>query len=123
GWNVYREFYYNDAGEQIARLTRSVWARYQQHFGRDVPFPEDGYHGSYVIDIARDLADQYGDAFLDDDSPETLDKIRRYAVAELRRQQNEDLDLFRVHFDNFFLESSLYTEGRVEETIRRLKET
>jgi arginyl-tRNA synthetase len=123
GWKVYREFYYNDAGEQIARLTRSVWARFQQHFGRDVEFPDDGYHGGYVTAIAEDLAAQYGPTWLDYESPETLDQIRRHAVQELRAQQNRDLDLFRVHFDNFYLESSLYSEGRVEETIRRLRET
>src|SRR5215218_9604885 len=64
GWKVQREFYYNDAGEQIARLTRSVWARYQQELGNDVAFPEDGYHGAYVADIARQLAASLSDRFL-----------------------------------------------------------
>lgn len=123
GWNVYREFYYNDAGEQIARLTRSVWARYQQNFGNPVPFPEDGYHGSYVVEVAREFAEVYGDAYLDDEGPEALEEMRVFAVRHLRGEQNEDLEAFRVRFDNFFLESSLYTSGRVEETIARLRET
>src|SRR5690606_2501357 len=101
GWNVYREFYYNDAGEQIARLTRSVWARYQQNFGNPVPFPEDGYHGSYVVEVAREFAEVYGDAYLDDEGPEALEEMRVFAVRHLRGEQNEDLEAFRVRFDNF----------------------
>ncbi|MDR0787007.1 MAG: arginine--tRNA ligase [Gemmatimonadota bacterium] len=123
GWDVYREFYYNDAGEQIARLTRSVWARYQQHFGRDVTFPEDGYHGSYVAEIARAFASTRGDVLVDDESTPALDEIRLFAVGSLRAEQNRDLDDFRVEFDNFYLESSLYADGRVAETIQRLRET
>ena len=123
GWKVQREFYYNDAGEQIARLTRSVWARYQQNFGNAVDFPEDGYHGSYVTEVAKEFAELFGDRFLGDDGPGALEEMRVFAVRHLRGEQNEDLDAFRVHFDHFFLESSLYDSGRVEETIGRLKET
>jgi arginyl-tRNA synthetase len=123
GWKVQREFYYNDAGEQIARLARSVWARYQQHFGNDVPFPDDGYHGSYVTEVAEHFAAREADRFVGDQTPEALEAMRIFAVAELRAEQNDDLDAFRVHFDHFFLESSLYDSGRVEETIRRLRET
>jgi arginyl-tRNA synthetase len=111
GWAVHREFYYNDAGEQINKLTRSVWVRYQQALGGDLPFPEDGYHGSYIGEIAAELVAEHGDAFKGDDSAETMDAIRVYAVKRLRGEQNRDL------------ESSLYTSGRVEDTIRRLRET
>lgn len=123
GWSVYREFYYNDAGEQIARLTRSVWARYQQHFGHDVAFPEDGYHGSYIGEVARAFAASRGDAFVGDDSAAALDEMRVFAVGSLRAEQNRDLDDFRVRFDNFYLESSLYGSGRVEQTIQELRKT
>lgn len=123
GWKVHREFYYNDAGEQIVRLTRSVWTRYQQQQGLDLPFPEDGYHGTYVSEIAAELAAQHGSRFKGDESPEALDTMRRYAVDVLRAEQNRDLDEFRVHFDHFYLESSLYTGGHVERTIERLRET
>ena len=123
GWKVQREYYYNDAGEQIARLARSVWARYQQELGENVPFPEDGYHGGYVGDIARQIVGEHGDRYRGDDSPEALEAMRRFAVQELRAEQNRDLDDFRVHFDHFFLESSLYDSGRVDDTIRRLRET
>ena len=123
GWKVHREFYYNDAGEQIMRLARSVWARYQQELGEDAPFPEDGYHGEYVREIGREIVQEHGDRFRGDGGDEALDAMRVFAVARLREEQNRDLDGFRVRFDHFFLESSLYTSGAVEETIRRLRET
>jgi arginyl-tRNA synthetase len=123
GWDVKREFYYNDAGEQINRLARSVWVRYQQYFGRDIQLPADAYHGEYVADLARGFAEAAGDRWVGEDTPEARDAMRVHAVRELRAEQNRDLDEFRVHFDRFFLESSLYTEGRVEETISRLRET
>jgi arginyl-tRNA synthetase len=123
GWKVQREYYYNDAGEQINKLARSVWARYQQAVGRDVEFPAEGYHGEYVREIAAELAAEHGDRYAGDDSPEAMDAMRVFAVARLRAEQNRDLDGFRVRFDEFFLESSLYDSGRVEDTIRRLRET
>ncbi len=123
GWAVQREFYYNDAGEQIARLTRSVWARYQQELGEQVEVPADGYHGGYVVEVARALRQDEGDRFRGDQSPETLDAMRIFAVRMLRGEQNLDLDAFRVRFDKFYLESSLYNEGRVESTIEALRET
>ena len=123
GWTVHREFYYNDAGEQIARLARSVRARYQQALGEDVAFPEDGYHGEYVREIAAELVAEHGDRWRGDDGADALDAMRVLAVQRLRAEQNRDLDGFRVRFDEFFLESSLYGSGRVEDTIRRLRET
>ncbi|HEU4558796.1 MAG TPA: arginine--tRNA ligase [Longimicrobium sp.] len=123
GWEVHREYYYNDAGEQIMRLARSVWVRYQQELGVDAQFPEDGYHGEYVREIARELVGAHGDRWRGDESSEALDEMRRFAVARLREEQNRDLDGFGVRFDTFFLESSLYDSGRVEDTIRRLRET
>src|SRR3954462_15989338 len=123
GWSVHREFYYNDAGEQIMRLARSVWARYQQELGADAEFPADGSHGEYAREIARELIAEHGARWKGDDSPAALDEMRRFAVARLRAEQNRDLDGFGVRFDEFFLESSLYTSGRVEDTIHRLRET
>ena len=123
GWKVHREYYYNDAGEQINRLARSVWARYQQQLGRDVEFPPDGYHGAYVTEIARDFAARQGDRHAGEESAEALDAMRRFAVEVLMRELELDLADFGVRFDEFFLESSLYESGRVEETIRRLRDT
>ncbi|MET0395353.1 MAG: arginine--tRNA ligase [Longimicrobiaceae bacterium] len=123
GWKVHREYYYNDAGEQIMRLARSVWARYQEHLGEAVEFPEDGYHGGYVREIAARIAEEQGDRFRGDAGEEALDAMRLFAVRTLREEQNRDLADFRVRFDEFFLESSLYASGRVAETIERLRAT
>ena len=123
GWKVHREYYYNDAGEQIMRLARSVWARYQEHLGEAVAFPEDGYHGGYVREIAAQIAAEHGDRFRGDDSREALDAMRLYAVRVLREEQNRDLADFRVRFDEYYLESSLYSSHRVSQTIARLRLT
>ncbi|HEY7877284.1 MAG TPA: arginine--tRNA ligase [Gemmatimonadaceae bacterium] len=116
GWRVSREYYYNDAGVQIMNLGRSVQVRLAQLDGRDVPIPEGGYHGEYILEIAQ----RYRDAHPDDPRGADLDVITRFAVAALRREQDLDLQAFGVQFDTYFLESSLYTEGQVDETVRAL---
>jgi arginyl-tRNA synthetase len=116
GWNAYREFYYNDAGEQINNLTRSVQARLRQLRDPGAPFPESGYHGDYVREIARD----YLAAHPEDPEGLDADRVRLFAVAALRREQDQDLAAFGVRFDNYFLESSLYTDGLVERTVAEL---
>src|SRR5690606_32460156 len=93
GWKVHREFYYNDAGEQIARLTRSLQARYRQALGDHLEFPDDGYHGDYVKDLARDFAAREGDRFRTDESSEALEALRIFAVDALRAEQNRDLEV------------------------------
>ncbi len=123
GWSVYREFYYNDAGRQIDRLAESVRARYHQHFGRDVPVPEDGYHAETVTEIAAALAASDGDRWLEHDDDDAIDRFRTFAVARLRAEQDRDLTDFRVHFDRYYLESSLYDEGRVEKIVADLRAT
>ena len=123
GWSVSREYYYNDAGVQIDRLGESVWARYQQHFGQDAVIPEGGYHGEYVAEIAEGVAEEHGDRFVGNDDAEALDLMRVTAVRILREEQDRDLSDFRIHFDVYFLESSLYEDGRVESTIEALRET
>ncbi len=123
GWAVAREYYYNDAGAQIDRLGESVWARYQQHLGEPAEVPEGGYQGDYVSEIAEELAREHGDRFRGDDSDETLALMRGTAVRILREEQDRDLADFGIHFDVYFLESSLYTDGRVESTVESLRET
>jgi arginyl-tRNA synthetase len=118
GWRVAREFYYNDAGAQINNLARSVQVRIQQLEGRDAEIPPDGYHGEYI----RDIAERYVATHPDDRSGDDLEAIRRFAVQELRQEQDIDLQTFGVKFDVYFLESSLYTTGRVDETVHRLVE-
>jgi arginyl-tRNA synthetase len=123
GWDVHREFYYNDSGRQMELLALSVRARYRQRFGRDEAVPEDGYRGEYVGDVAERLESEVGDRFVEDDSKDALDFIRRFAVRMLRAEQDRDLSEFRVDFDHYFLESSLYDEGAVDDTIEALRGT
>jgi arginyl-tRNA synthetase len=122
GWKVHREYYYNDAGAQIDRLARSLWIRYQQHFGRDVVLPDDAYHGEYVSELAGRLAARRGDRFVGDESEEALDGMRKFAVEALMKEIERDLADFRLRFDEYYLESSLYEEKRVEGTVERLRE-
>jgi arginyl-tRNA synthetase len=116
GWKVDREFYYNDAGVQIANLALSVQARIAQLGGREAAIPEGGYHGEYI----RELAQRYVDENPGDAKGADLDAIRRFAVKELRREQDLDMQAFDVRFQTYFLESSLYDNGMVEKTVGML---
>ena len=125
GWQVYREFYYNDAGVQIATLANSTQLRAKGFKPGDAEWPEAAYNGEYIQDIANDFI--AGKTVTSDDRAftasgdiEDLDSIRQFAVAYLRHEQDLDLKAFQVHFDNYYLESSLYTSGRVEATVNRL---
>jgi len=126
GYDVTREFYYNDAGNQIDNLAISVQARAKGIAPEAPGFPADGYKGDYILDIARDYSAKASVQAADGDSVtatgdlDNLDDIRRFAVAYLRREQDLDLQAFGLKFDNFYLESSLYTSGRVEETVQAL---
>ena len=116
GFVVHREFYYNDAGAQITNLALSVQARLREAQGLDASFPEDGYQGEYIREIARDYASAHpGDRGADD-----LDAIRRFAVAILRREQDADLAGFGIRFDHYYLESSLYDDGLADGTVGAL---
>jgi arginyl-tRNA synthetase len=123
GWRVHREFYYNDSGKQMERLGESVWARYQQALGEPAEIPEGGYQGEYVTDIAAAFREANGDDLKGERTPETLLAMQRFAVAALRAVQDRDLNEFGVRFDRYYLESSLYEEGRVDATVARLRET
>jgi arginyl-tRNA synthetase len=114
GASVTREFYYNDAGQQIENLAVSVRARAQEILGEHSTFPEDGYRGEYIRELAQRYLDEVGHDLGD------IDSIRKFAVAELRREQDSDLIAFGVRFDHYYLESSLYTTGRVDATVLRL---
>jgi arginyl-tRNA synthetase len=116
GWHVTREFYYNDGGVQILNLALSVQARVRQLGGQQVELPDGGYHGEYI----RDLAQRYIDEHSSDADADDTDALRRFAVRELRKEQDRDLQAFGVHFDVYFLESSLYADGRVDDTVQRL---
>ena len=114
GASVTREFYYNDAGQQIQNLAISVRARAKEILGESGEFPEDGYRGEYIRELAQRYLDEVGHDLHD------VEAIRHFAVAELRKEQDRDLQAFGVRFDNYYLESSLYTDGRVDATVARL---
>jgi arginyl-tRNA synthetase len=116
GWKVSREYYYNDAGAQIANLGLSVQARIAQAAGRDVAVPDGGYQGEYVAEIAA----RYVAAHPKDAAGADAEAITAFAVAELRQEQDLDLQAFGIAFDTYFLESSLYSGGQVEETVKAL---
>ncbi len=125
GWHVTREFYYNDAGVQIATLAASVQARLRGLKPGDPGWPEPAYNGDYVADIAQDFA--AGKTVKADDRSYTasgdindLESIRLFAVAYLRHEQDLDLQAFGLHFDDYVLESGLYADGKVAATVQRL---
>ena len=135
GWQVYREFYYNDAGVQIGTLATSTHLRAQGFKPGDACWPTDPdnpvsknfYNGEYIADIAADFLAKK--TVKSDDREFTasgdvadLDGIRQFAVAYLRHEQDLDLQAFAVKFDNYYLESSLYTSGKVDATVKRLQE-
>ena len=118
GYDVTREYYVNDAGVQILKLSQSIFARYQQALGIDVKFPEDGYHGKDIIEFANQLKEQYGDTLLD----KPLTYFREIGIEHELNKIIKDLDYFRVHFDVFSHEVSLYEQGLVDQVIPTLAE-
>jgi arginyl-tRNA synthetase len=127
GWDVWREFYYNDAGVQIATLANSTQLRAKGLKPGDAQWPEAAYNGDYIADIAADfLARKTVKAddreFTASGDVNDLDAIRQFAVAYLRHEQDLDLRAFDVKFDNYYLESSLYTSGRVDGAVKKLQE-
>ncbi len=125
GWDVVREFYYNDAGVQIHNLAISVQARARGLTPDSSDWPKDGYRGDYIAEVARaymagESIQADGQRVLGTKDADDLEAIRRFAVATLRHEQDLDLQAFGVGFDVYFLESSLYADHKVEETVREL---
>ncbi len=127
GWDVYREFYYNDAGVQIATLAQSTQLRAQGFKPGEPEWPEAAYNGDYIADIAADFLARK--TVRSDDRATTasgdvndIDAIRAFAVAYLRHEQDLDLQAFAVRFDHFYLESSLYSSGKVAQTVQMLQD-
>jgi len=125
GWDVTREFYYNDAGAQIDNLALSVQARCKGLGPDDESWPADGYRGDYIKELAAsfmngDTVESADQNFTGTKDADDLEAIRHFAVAYLRREQDHDLKAFGVNFDVYFLESSLYSDGKVEEAVQTL---
>ena len=124
GYDVWREFYVNDAGNQIEKFGYSLEARYLQIYrGEDaVPFPEDGYQGEDIKDRAREFASLHGDAFVEADSQARRDALTAYALPKNIAKMKEDLTKYRITYNQWFLESSLHEDGEVQESIDLLRQ-
>ena len=125
GWDVTREFYYNDAGAQIDNLTKSVHARCHNMDPSDPAFPEDGYRGEYIVEIAnaflnKDSIECEGKTIQASGNMDDLESIRQFSVAYLRHEQDQDLNAFQIKFDVFTLESSFYQNGQIEKVVASL---
>jgi len=123
GYDVTREFYVNDAGKQIQHLARSIHARYQQALGRDVAFPEDGYHGSYIEEIAQSVIAKHGDVYRDKSFEECADLFGTFGKEMMLVDIRTDLEGFGVRFDTWFSEASLLADGSVQRSLDELMES
>ncbi|WP_305798195.1 MULTISPECIES: arginine--tRNA ligase [unclassified Gemella] len=121
-YDVTREFYVNDAGKQIKNLSMSADARYKQALGLDVQMPEDAYNGKDIVKLGQVLAKEYGDSLLSKKEDEYLKFLRSYSVNYQLEKLKNDLKDFRVEFDNFYSETSLYESGKVKATLEKLEE-
>ncbi len=119
GYDVTREYYFNDAGNQMTVLAKSVQTRYLQLFDSDVKLDENAYQGEYIIDIAQTIKDEYGDSLKE---TEELDVFKKYAVDAMFDMIKVSLKKMRVEHDVYFNERSLYTDGKIEETLKKIDE-
>jgi len=122
GYDVSREYYINDAGNQINNLAKSIEARYFQALGLDKKMPEDGYHGADIIEIGKQLAKEYGDKYVNADPQERFDFFREYGLKNEMNKLRKDLEDFRVRFDVWYSETSLYQSGKVQKALDALRE-
>lgn len=122
GYDVSREYYINDAGNQINNLALSVEARYFQALGQDKQMPEDGYHGADIIGIGKSLAEEFGDKYVNVDEQERFEFFREYGLKYEMAKLQKDLEDFRVRFDVWYSETSLYKNGKIDEALKVLRE-
>ncbi|WP_274648507.1 arginine--tRNA ligase [Paenibacillus humicola] len=122
GYDVSREYYINDAGNQVANLAKSIEARYKQALGQDAAMPEDGYHGEDIVGFAKALAGTEGDRLLSLSEEERFAFFRQYGLERELDKIKRDLGRFRVSFDVWYSETSLYESGRVEQALEELRQ-
>lgn len=122
GYDVSREYYINDAGNQINNLALSVEARYMQALGMEKEMPADGYHGQDIVGIGKALAEEYGDKYVNVDEEERFNFFRDYGLKYEMKKLQQDLEEFRVKFDVWYSETSLYKNGKIEDALETLRE-
>jgi len=120
GYEVSREYYFNDEGHQIDLLAQSLWARYRQEFGDTINIPEQGYQGEYIVDIARQLVREHGPSFTDFDE-QTSHRFKQDAISRISSMIKNDLSLLGVEFDSWFSEQTLHHSGEVTAALKALK--
>ena len=124
GYDVLREYYINDAGNQIVNLGKSLVSRYFEYFGKDYPLPEDGYHAEDVKQIAIDIAKKDGDKWLTADENERLDYFKKEGVARELAKIEKDLEVYRIHFDSWMHETFFYENDaeRIKACLKKMDE-
>lgn len=123
GYDIMREFYVNDLGNQITMLSHSLYARYREQFGLDFDLPEDGYHGKDIIEIAKEVKEQEGNKWVDVPKSEWEPYFKKLGIDFQLARIEKDLDTFGVRFDSWISEKSLYDDGRVEKVLDDLKQS
>ena len=122
GFDVTREYYFNDAGAQIGHFGRTLYARYLQECGREAEVPEDGYHGEYMVDLAKDILGDVGTRFLDVPEAEALEALGQLGVEKFMSRIREDLVELRIEFDEWFNERNLFVNGQFENSMALMSE-
>ena len=122
GHSAQREYYVNDAGSQVRHFGESIYARYAQALGKDEPFPEDGYHGAYVVEMGKQFAQQHSDKFLKMPRAQAVRELGELGMKGVLEQLRATLEKMNVRFDNWFSERSLYSDGTFEQCLRLLKD-
>ena len=122
GYNSYKEFYVNDAGNQIEKFACSLEARYLQLYKDDIEFPEDGYQGSDITDHAKAYADEFGDKLVDAESSERKKALADYALPKNISKMQSDMEKYKIHYDKWFFESTLHDSGKVKAVVDLLTE-
>jgi arginyl-tRNA synthetase len=122
GYNVVKEYYFNDAGSQMDAFRYSLWARYQQELGNSAEVPADGYHGNYMIDLAKEIISEEGDRFLNVPEAEGMEELGRIGLDKILAGTRADLQKLRVDFDVWFSEKTLYENGQFDKAMKLLRE-
>ena len=122
GYQVEKEYYFNDAGSQMEAFRRSLFVRYQQCLGKDAEMPSEGYFGNYMVDLAHELIDEVGDRYLNMSEEEAISELGKLGLEKVMGQIRDDLKLLRVDFDVWFSEQSLYENGQFDKVMRLLRE-
>jgi arginyl-tRNA synthetase len=122
GYDVVKEYYFNDAGNQMDAFRNSLWARYQQGLGKEAEVPKDGYHGSYMVDLAAEIIREEGDRYLKMPQAEGFDELGKVGMAKILAGTRQDLENLRVDFDVWFSEKTLYEKGQFDKVMELLRQ-